>query len=304
MLSPVLLALSMMLPMFRVEAAPPQNPDRDRGRHRINRERWKKLDSKKKREIQRLFQELRRLEPEQRNQLLERLRSLPSEKRRQAIRRARQRLPGSPEERHAHRLRRQMHRRVLNELSPTERDEMRRLPPVERRKYLQKRFRDRRDRLITRLPADVREKVHSLPPREQARLIRQHWALEAASRTFQDPRELERLRAMPRRRVVRALLRQPRNGAAVTRPDFLSEATWKRWRKLQPYEKQRVLRHLFGTPHAGPRRPIPPRGRPVRPGDFRRRPPPGPRPGDERRQDGRGSRQQRLDKRRPKKQGL
>ena len=228
------------------EDAKRTRPARSAQKKRQNRQRWEKLDKAKRQEIQKLVQQLRRLPAAQREKLLDKLGSLEPEKRQRLIRQARQRLKKPPEERHAERLQRQMRQRVWNDLTPAERERIKKLSPKEGRAYLQKRYRSARDKLIRTLPAPLQKTVRGLPPAEQTRFLRRHWTVDAAQRTFRDPKELEALRAMPRRKVARALLGQPKKGPPREKPAFLSEATWRRWQKLAPYERPRVLRHLYG----------------------------------------------------------
>ena len=104
------------------EAASPKPPLEQ------NRERWKKLRPAKRREMRRLFERLKDLPPEQRDELVRRLRSLDGPGRRRALRDAREggQRPGR---RHQARV-----KRLLEELTPEERERFHGLSPREQRR--------------------------------------------------------------------------------------------------------------------------------------------------------------------------
>lgn len=227
------------------------------------RERWARLSPGERQQIERLYEQLRRLSPEQRTALLERLRSLDSASRREVLKRARARLEQTPLDRRTADVHRELLRKRIEELPEADRERLARLAPEERKRYLASLARDDRERLLDRLPPGQRERARRLPPAEQVRFLRSFRAREVFHDTFRSPREIQRLRSLSAQEVL-GLLR-PRGVVPPERPGILSEETWERWKRLKPFERTRALSVLLNgepTPSIPPPAPGPPVPRP------------------------------------------
>jgi Mg/Co/Ni transporter MgtE len=207
-----------------------------------NLERWRSLPPERRKEIQKLFERLRELQPAERKLLLERLRAMSPAERRQALERARGNL--DPLEGGSRDLRRDLIRRQLEKLAPEERERLRQLSPEERREFVEKKFSSQREKILSRLSPELREKAEKLPPKERVEFLRRLRGEQLFKETFRSPREVEKLRNLPPRKL-REALRVPPDGSPPPKPRFFSEETWKRWLELKPFERLRVLRQLM-----------------------------------------------------------
>jgi hypothetical protein len=233
-----------------------------------NRKRWERLPPEARLRIEKLYERLKELRPEERRRLIEQLRSLDPARRRDLLRRAKD-AAGKDSidrdiDRDTDRERRRFIQNQLRGLPPEEKASLERLAPVERRRFGGGKREERRKSMVSRLPLPLREKVAEMSPRERLHFL-QRWNGERAFKeTFTDPLEVEKIRVLPPRRVMEAL-KATEGVEPDRRPEWLSEDTWRRWLVLKPYERPRALRHLLGprlegpTPR-GPRGEDPPHG--------------------------------------------
>jgi hypothetical protein len=204
-----------------------------------SRERWKKLRPAKRREMKRLFERLEDLPPQQRKRLIRRLRSLDAADRRKALRHVRENVRRGPSARRGEHF-----NKLLERLPPDERKRVESLPPDEKRQYVRQKMAARWKRTLSRLPPDVRERVEKMSPRARREFLQRRHLRRLLRRTFQDPSEVSRLRSLPPRRV-RAALTIPDSDIAPRKPGFLSAETWRRWLRLEPRQRSKVLQQLL-----------------------------------------------------------
>ncbi len=222
-----------------------------------NRARWGSLPPERRREIQRLYEELtRRLSAEERKLLIEKLAALDAETRKKLLAAARARLNEDPLARASSEARREILRARLNALPPKERDLLRGMAPEERLRYLAQGARGRRKILLARLAPEERARLAALPPKEQTQELWKLLGRETLRATFQDPREIEALRRLPPARLAE-LCRTPDLASAV-RPRGIGDEAWKRWLALKPYERARCVKLILEGPAERRAKPAPP----------------------------------------------
>ena len=203
-------------------------------------DRWSRLSPQKRKRLEAVYDQLKKLPPEKRELLLERLRKLDSNTRRERIRTAKKRLES--DEAWLDRQSRQTRRELLESLPTKTRERLQKLPPKERQKHLQKLVAARRAKLIETLPPDVAAEIRRLPPGKQTQRLKQYRTTQIFRRTFQDRREAERLRKLPRKELRKLLSVKDTEESPAPKPDYLSARTWKRWKALKRFERERILR--------------------------------------------------------------
>lgn len=203
-----------------------------------NRERWKKLRPAKRKEMKRLFERLGDLPPEQRKRLIRRLRSLDAPDRRKALRSARDGVRRGPGEWRPQRV-----KKLLDRLSPEERDRFHSLSPRQQGRFLREKMEAHWKRVISRLRPEVRERVEKMSEKERREFLRRRHTKRLLRKTFRDPAEVSRLRSLPPHRLREALM-MPVREKLPPNPGFLSEETWRRWLTLEPRERRKVLQQL------------------------------------------------------------
>jgi len=235
---------------------PGKGPPGKAGSQAQNRQRWAGLSPEKRKEIQRLYEELRKLTPRERELLLERLKSLEPARRREVLRTARERMAGEHPRKEAEgddfdaermSLLRDLFRKRLEGLPLEEREKLKNMSPDERRSYAQKKALEIREKAISQLPPRLRERLQASSPAEQLRFLRRYHGDRFLKQTFPDPAEVEALRRLPPEEL-RVILRPARRGKPPSRPDFISEASWKRWTELEPVGRELVLQSILGRP--------------------------------------------------------
>ncbi len=244
-------------------------PARD-SRANPNSDRWKKLDPAKRREIEKIYQQLRSLPADKQKQLLDKLRRMKPEDRRSAVRDARTRRAMPPHEQEMRKKHLEILRRTWKELPPAEQKRLMEMTPEAREKHLHNRFVGQRKRTVATLPAELRTRVREMPPAQQADFLRKHKAKVTAEKIF-DADEITKLRSIDHK-ALRRMFHHPRNdsGPQPRKPEFLSSSSWKKWNALKPYERPRVVGFVLGKDR---RRPPP--------GPGGRKPPPGGKGGEE-----------------------
>ena len=227
-------------------------------------DRWKQLDPAKRREIEKIHQQLRSLPADKQKQLLDKLRRMKPEDRRSAVRDARTRLAMPPHEQEMRKKHLEILRRTWKELPPAEQKRLLEMTPEAREKHLHARFMGQRKRIVATLPAELRTRVREMPPAQQADFLRKHKAKITAEKIF-DAGEITKLRSIDHK-ALRRMFHPPRNdsGPQPRKPEFLSSSSWKKWNALKPYERPRVVGFVLGKDR---RRPPP--------GPDGRKPPPG-----------------------------
>ncbi len=281
----------------------PRADDRRSRNRGDRRERWRGFDDEKQRGIRELYRGLEDLPRDKREKLLKRLRAMSTEQRRDAARRAKSDSQRSPVDRDATRVRDDMLRRVWRDLPPEKRRELESMAPEKRQEHVRRMYRERRKRAMASLPGALREQLAGLSEREQASRLRHYLAEKRAGEVFEKT-ELDRIRSLPQRDLFRLLRpfairgpsreggpadRVPRDGgggrsrrggdvklSGRSRPEFISEGSWKRWMELPRFERSRLVKFFHGE--AGGVE-IRPRRRSPRPGARRGPPPHGPRRG-------------------------
>lgn len=219
-----------------------------------NRARWAALPAARRRELQKLYEQLlERLSSEERRLLVEKLSAMDAETRRKVLAEARDRVLEDPLEREAARLRKKILEEKLKALPAHERDLLRKMVPGERVRYLAQGAAARRRMLLDRLPAAERARVAALPPGEQVRELWRVLAEETLRKTFEDAREVEAIRRLAPARLAE-LCRGSKDGKPPQRPEQVAEASWERWLTLKPYERTRCVKLLLGRerPKAAP----------------------------------------------------
>ena len=227
-------------------------------------DRWKQLEPAKRREIEKIHQQLRSLPADKQKQLLDKLRRMKPEDRRSAVRDARTRLAMPPHEQEMRKKHLEILRRTWKELPPAEQKRLLEMTPDAREKHLHARFMGQRKRIVATLPAELRTRVREMPPAQQADFLRKHKAKVTAEKIF-DAGEITKLRSIDHK-ALRRMFHPPRNdsGPQPRKPEFLSSSSWKKWNALKPYERPRVVGFVLGKDR---RRPPP--------GPDGRKPPPG-----------------------------
>jgi hypothetical protein len=212
---------------------------------------------------------------------------MSTEERREAARRAKADSKRSPVDRDTTRVRDDMLRHVWRGLTPDKRAELEAMESEERHEHIKNMYRKRRENAMKSLPEALRKEIGQLSGEEQVFRLRRYLAEKRAGQVF-DKAELEKIRSLSHRELSRLLRpstrrRHPREGgpnksgrpsdgtgaerSARPRPEFISEASWKRWNELPRYERPRLLMYVRGDmkpmnrpPHPGARRGPPPRG--------------------------------------------
>ena len=262
LLTTVFLALSVPAGSQETDSKPDGKSARP-ARLRVNSDRWKQLDPAKRREIERIYQQLRTLPADKKKQLLDKLRKMKPEDQRTAVRDAKNRLAMAPHEREMRRKHMEILRRSWNDLAPTEQKRLREMTPEAREKHLHARFMAQRKRIVDNLPTELRTRVLAMPPARQADFLRKHKAKVTAERLF-DAREIAKLRSLDHKEL-RRMFHPPHTDSAtpLRKPGFLSSTSWKKWNALKPYERPRVLGFVLGKdrkrppPGSGGHRPSP-----------------------------------------------
>ncbi|MBN1441392.1 MAG: hypothetical protein JXA90_01735, partial [Planctomycetes bacterium] len=247
-----LAAAALQVSAPRALGAPPPEDARPPSGLESLEARWNRLDTRTKDRIREVFRGIRELSPQQQQRLFDLLRARPEEERREIIRQARKTVEEPSVDRVAVLERQRLLREQLARLPRKDRERIEALPREQRAAALRRTVQETRRRMIESLPPSLREQALRMSPKEQVVLLRTHQAEQAAMRTFGDLEEVELLRSMPRAKVVKAMLPLERSGPPGPPPRFLSAETWRRWRKLQPFERPRVLRHILGPPAARP----------------------------------------------------
>ncbi|MCH2367339.1 MAG: hypothetical protein MK554_09015, partial [Planctomycetes bacterium] len=169
-----------------------------------------------------------------------------------------------PHEREMRKKHLEILRRTWNDLSPATQKRLLEMTPEAREKHLHSRFMAQRNRIVDTLPAELRGRVAAMPPGQQADFLRKHKAKVTTERIF-DADEITRIRSLDHKQL-RRMFHPPHTESAGPdrKPEFLSPASWKKWKALKPYERPRVVGFVLGKDR---RRPPP--------GPDGRKPPPG-----------------------------
>lgn len=246
-----------------------QSSAAERKRRTAQRDRWSSLSAQKRKQLEAIYRQLRELPPDKRKLLLDRLRNLDSNTRRERIRAAKERVENDAT--WFDRQSRQTRRAVLESLPKKVRDRLKRLPAKERQRHIQQLVADRRAKLLERLPPDVAAEVRALPPGKQTQRLKQYRTNQVFRRTFQDREEINQLRILPQKELRRLLAVNGAGDSAASKPDYLSTRTWKRWKALKRYERDRIVRLVRTGGDLRSGRPSQGRARPER-GRTRARP--------------------------------
>lgn len=226
-----------------------------------NLERWKRLDEDERARLRELHRRLQEMDREKRERLIARLKAMRPDEREAVLRELRRRFESlEPEERReaiARARAARTHRMVIEDVErfrhrhcipPPVRERVEELPPEQQKSFIhryveerEEKFRRRRQELLAELPASLRGTVASYPPRDQALFLRRYLANKLLHTTFPDPQEREQILEVPVRELHEILRRAP-----AQRPQFFrSEASWERWNALKPYERGRLIHHIF-----------------------------------------------------------
>ncbi|MAM46780.1 MAG: hypothetical protein CMJ91_08960 [Planctomycetes bacterium] len=267
-LTAILLSAAFLAPGADLFAQGRGKPARPAQVH-VNSARWNKIEPARRREIEKIYEQIRALPADKQKLLLDKLRRMKPEDRRTAIRVAKTRLSMAPHEHELRKKHMEILRRSWNRLPPEEQKRLREMTPEGREKYLHKRFMAQRDRTVSTLPETLRKQVLVMTPPEQADFLRKHKAKVTSERLF-NPQEITKLRSLDHKELRRLFHSQRKDSPTLPeKPDFLSAASWKKWNALKPYERPRVVGFILGKDR---RRPPP--------GPGGRKPPPGGRGGE------------------------
>ena len=262
-LTALLLSTAFLAPGADLFAQGKGKPARPAQVH-VNSARWNKIEPARRREIEKIYEQIRALPADKQKLLLDKLRKMKPEDRRTAGRDAKTRRSMAPHEHELRKKHMEILRRSWNRLPPEEQKRLREMTPEGREKYLHKRFRAQRDRTISTLPEALRKQVIGMTPPEQADFLRKHKARVTSERLF-NSQEITKLRSLDHKERRRRFHPQRKDAPAPPeKPDFLSAASWKKWNALKPYERPRVVGFVLGKD----RRRLPP-------GPGGRKPPPG-----------------------------
>ena len=248
-LTALLLSTAFLAPGADLLAQGKGKPARPAQVH-VNSARWNKIEPARRREIEKIYEQIRALPADKQKLLLDKLRKMKPEDRRTAVRDAKTRLSMAPHEHELRKKHMEILRRSWNRLPPEEQKRLREMTPEGREKYLHKRFGAQRDRTVSTLPETLRKQVIGMTPPEQADFLRKHKARVTSERLF-NSQEITKLRSLDHKELRRLFHPQRKDAPAPPeKPDFLSAASWKKWNALKTLSPAigRPLPSSPGTP--------------------------------------------------------
>jgi hypothetical protein len=227
------------------------------------RDRWEKLSPEERQRLREIYRRLQALPPRERERLLERLRKMAPQERRRVIQAAQERVAEGPAAQPRSGPSRDKRSRLAGAgrpslssplpLAPEVRRRLEKLPPEERAREVDAMVTRSLERWRETLPPDLGERVRRFTRREQVELMRAYRETEVLLKTFPDPAEERALRELTPEKLH--LLFRPEavrsEGAKAegakpepVKPAGISEASWERWLKLKPVDRQLLVRRL------------------------------------------------------------